>query len=82
MQINSASAIAASTAQAQSSAGLLAQNIVYSANVAGKTFTADLSVSGGEYSATVPNHIPSINAIGNSLVTAEYNLDARISVLV
>ena len=63
MQINSASAIAASTAQAQSTADLLAQNTIYSANVAGKTYTADLSLSAGEYVATIPD-LPSITANG------------------
>jgi hypothetical protein len=81
MQINSASAIAANTAQVQSTADLLAQNTIYSANVAGKTFTADLSLSAGEYVATIPD-LPSITASGSSLVLAENNLDARISLLV
>jgi len=81
MQIVSPSAIAASAAQSQSSADLLAQSIIYSANVGGKTYTADLSLSAGEYVATVPNEFPPINASGNSQILAENNLDARISLL-
>ena len=81
MQINSASAIAASTTQAQNTADLLAQSTIYSANVAGKTYTADLSLSHGQYVATIPD-LPSISASGQSLVLAENNLDARISLIV
>jgi hypothetical protein len=81
MQINSASAIAASTTQAQNTADLLAQSTIYSANVAGKTYTADLSLSNGQYVATIPD-LPSISASGQSLVLAENNLDARISLIV
>jgi len=81
MQINSASAIAASTTQAQKTADLLAQSTIYSANVAGKTYTADLSLSNGQYVATIPD-LPSISASGQSLVLAENNLDARISLIV
>lgn len=81
MQISSTSAIAASAAQSQSNADLLAQSIIYSANVGGKTYTADLNLSAGEYVATVPNEFPPISASGNSLILAENNLDARISLL-
>lgn len=81
MQINSTSAIAAASTQAQSSADLLAQSTIYSANVAGKTYVADLSLNSGQYVATIPQ-LPSINASGASLVLAENNLDARISLLV
>jgi hypothetical protein len=80
MQITSTSAIAAQAAQAQSSAGLLAQSVIYTPNVDGKTYTADLSLSAGEYVATIPN-LPNISASGSSLVLAENNLDARISLL-
>jgi hypothetical protein len=80
MQINSTSAIAASAAQ--STADLLAQSTIYTANVGGKAFTADLNLSAGQYVATIPNHLPPISADGSSLVLAENNLDARISLLV
>ena len=81
MQINSTSTIAASTEQARGSANLLAQSTIYSANIGGKTYTADLSRSAGEYVATIPE-MPSISASGSSLVQAENNLEARISLQV
>ena len=81
MQITNTSAAAASAPQAQSNADLLAQSIIYSANVAGKTYTADIGLSAGQYVATVPNEFPPINASGNSLILAENNLDAKINLL-
>jgi hypothetical protein len=80
MQIIQTSAIAADSAQ--SNAGLLAQSTIYTANVGGKNYVADLDLSAGEYVASIPNHIPSINASGSNLVLAENNLEARISLLV
>jgi hypothetical protein len=79
MQISNT--VAASPVQAQSNADLLAQSIIYSANVAGKTYTADIGLSAGQYVATVPNEFPPISASGNSLILAENNLDARIDLL-
>jgi hypothetical protein len=81
MQISSPSAAAASAAQAQTTTDLLAQSINYSANIGGKTYNADLSLSAGQYVATVPNELPPIIASGNSLILAENNLDAKISLL-
>jgi len=78
MQINNPSALAASATQAQNSADLLAQSTIYSANIGGKTYTADLSLSDGQYVATIPD-LPSVTATGSSLVTAENNLEAKIS---
>jgi hypothetical protein len=75
MQINNTSTIAA---QAKSNTDLLAQSIVYTANIGGKAYTADLSLSAGQYVATVPD-LPSISASGGSLVLAENSLEARIS---
>jgi hypothetical protein len=82
MQINSTSAIAASAAQAQQTTNLVEQNTVYSANVGGKVYTAEISNSAGSYVATVPNHLPPITASGSSLVLAESNLASTISLLV
>jgi hypothetical protein len=82
MQITSTPAIAANAAQAQSNADLLAESTVYTANVGGKTFTADLNLSAGQYIASIPDYLPPINASGSSLVQAENNLNARISLLV
>jgi hypothetical protein len=82
MQINNPSAMEASTAQAQSNVGLLTESTIYTTNIAGKAFTADLSLSAGQYVATIPDHVPPINASGSSLVQAENDLNARISLLV
>jgi hypothetical protein len=82
MQINNPSAIAANPAQAQSNADLLAQSTIYTTNVAGKAFTADLNLSAGQYVATIPDYLPPISASGSNLILAENNLDARISLLV
>jgi hypothetical protein len=82
MQITRTPAIAANTAQAQSNADLLAESNNYTANVGGKTFNADLNLSAGQYVATIPDYLPPINASGSSLVQAENNLNARISLLV
>jgi hypothetical protein len=81
MDISNTSAIASTAAQAQSSADLLAQSLIYSANVGGKDYTADISLSAGQYVATVPD-LPGISASGNTLQVAESNLSSRISVLV
>ena len=77
MQITSTSASAASAAQTQNSAVLLAPNIPYSPNIGGKTYNADLQLSGGKYVATIPA-LPNISASGSSLILAENNLDAKI----
>ena len=79
MQIHPA--VAASVAQAQSNADLLAQSNNYTANVAGKAYPADLSLTAGQYVARIPE-LPTISAGGSSLVLAENNLDLRIHLLV
>jgi len=81
MQITNSSAVAASTTQAQSAVSLLSQSTLYSASVGGKTYAADISLSSGEYVATVPQ-IPGVSAKGNTLLAAENNLNTRLSVLV
>ena len=82
MQISSTPPIAADAAQAQNNADLLAKSTIYTASVGGKNYVANLNLSAGEYVASIPNHIPSINASGSNLVLAENNLEARISLLV
>jgi hypothetical protein len=77
MQIAS---IANTSSQAQSSADLLAQSIHYSASIGGKTYDASIQSSAGEYVATIPN-LPNITASGSSLLLAETNLDAKISLI-
>jgi hypothetical protein len=81
MQINSPSAIENSTAQAKSNASLLAQSTLYSASVGGKSYPASINLSDGQYVATIPQ-LPGVHAQGNTLLAAEHNLNARISVLV
>ena len=82
MQITNTSAIAATAAEAQSSASLLSQNINYSPVIGGKTYAADINVSAGEYVATVPQLAPPVTASGSSLLVAENNLNARINLVV
>jgi hypothetical protein len=78
MQINQSSNDTSISQQLQSAADLLAQSTIYSANVSGKTYTASIDIAGGQYVATVPD-LPAIQASGLTLVTAEDNLNARIS---
>jgi hypothetical protein len=54
MQITSTPAIAANAAKC--SADLLAESTIYTANVGGKTFTADINFSAGQYVATIPDY--------------------------
>jgi hypothetical protein len=81
MQVTNPSAIAVSATQAQNSVSLLSQSTLYSADVGGKTYAADITLSSGEYVASVPQ-LPGVRANGNTLLAAENNLNARISVLV
>jgi hypothetical protein len=81
MQINNPSAIENSATQAKSNASLLAQSTLYSASVGGKSYPANINLSAGQYVATIPQ-LPGIHAQGNTLLAAEHNLNARISVLV
>jgi hypothetical protein len=81
MQVTSPSAIAVSATQAQNSVSLLSQSTLYSADVGGKTYATDITLSSGEYVASVPQ-LPGVRANGNTLLAAENNLNARISVLV
>jgi hypothetical protein len=80
MQINNTSQIAASTAQSQSNSDLLAQSTIYSTSIAGRTYTADLTLTAGEYIATVPG-LPSVSANGSTMVQAENDLAAHIRLL-
>jgi hypothetical protein len=82
MQITSTPAMAANAGQAQSSADLLAESTILTADVGGKTLIADLNLSAGQYVRTLPDYLPPINASPSSLVQAENNLNARISLLV
>jgi hypothetical protein len=81
MQIATTSAVAASAAEAQDTATLLAQSTIYSTTVGGKSYSADVSLSSGQYVATVPE-LPGVSATGSTLLSAENNLNARIDVVV
>jgi hypothetical protein len=81
MQIATTSAVAASANEAQDTATLLAQSTLYSTTVGGKSYSADVSLSSGQYVATVPD-LPGVSATGNTLLSAESNLNTRINVLV
>jgi hypothetical protein len=67
-------------AQSQAVALLLAQSTLYSATVAGKTYTADVGLASGQYLATVPD-LPGLSASGSNRLVAENNLDSRIDLL-
>jgi hypothetical protein len=82
MQITNTAAVAASAIEGQSAVSVATQNVSYSANVGGKTYAADISVSAGEYVASVPNMAPPVSVTGSSLTAAENNLSARIDFLV
>jgi hypothetical protein len=79
--IPSASTNEAAVQKTQTTASLLSQSVLYSASAGGKTYPADIALSGGEYVATVPQ-LPGLTANGNTLLSAETSLQARISVFV
>jgi len=81
MQISNLSDVATGESQPKDSASVLTQSTLYSASVEGKTYAADISLSSGEYVATVPQ-LPGVRANGNTLLAAENNLNKRLSVLV
>ena len=59
----------------------LVVDVGYSTTVAGKTYVADVTYTNGEYVAEDANLAGAV-ATGNSVVSAENNLTARIDVLV
>ncbi len=75
MQINTPTIVATDATASQ-----LSQSTLYSASAGGKTYPADVALAGGEYVATV-HQLPGISASGSTLLAAENNLNARISVL-
>jgi hypothetical protein len=81
-----AHAVPAHPAGSQSSPGTSASaalppSILYAASAGGKTYTGDVSLAAGQYTAVVPQ-LPGISAIGPSMLQAESRLNQRISVLV
>lgn len=81
MQIAAPPAVTASSLETQDAATLLAQSTPYSTRIGGKNYSADVSLASGQYVATIPD-LPGVSATGNTLISAENNLSARISVLV
>ncbi len=59
----------------------LVVNVGFSTTIAGKTYTADVTYSGGEYVADDPNLSGAV-ASGGSIVAAENNLTTRIDAIV
>jgi hypothetical protein len=75
---------AAVTSAAVNQAAAVAELVVdvgFSTTVAGKTYVADVTYSGGEYIAEDANLSGAV-ATGSSVTAAENNLAARIDVLV
>jgi acetylornithine/succinyldiaminopimelate/putrescine aminotransferase len=73
-----------SIAAAASSASAVSQLMTdasFSTTVGGKTYSADVTYSNGQYVADDSN-LPGAEATGSSLQAAENNLTARIDVLV
>lgn len=79
MQISSSTAAtAALTQETQSLVTTMAA--LYSANVGGTSYSAEVQLSGGSYTATIPA-LPGISASGGTILEAENNLNSRISVM-
>jgi hypothetical protein len=73
-----AASISASTA---SQASQLMTNTSFSTTVNGKSYSADVTYSNGEYVASDPN-LSGAQASGSSVQAAENNLTTRIDILV
>ncbi len=77
----SISLIASTASISASTASQLMTDTSFSTTVNGKTYSADVSYSNGEYVASDPN-LSGAEATGSSLQAAENNLTTRIDVLV
>ena len=69
--------ISALTAQTVSE---VMSTVSYSTTVGGKTYTANVTKSNGEYTAAASN-LPGASASGSTVQAAENNLTTRISIL-
>jgi len=78
--MGSISAIAAASSSAAAVSQLMT-DVSFSTTVGGKTYSADVTYSNGEYVADDSN-LSGAEATGSSLQAAENNLTARIDVLV
>jgi hypothetical protein len=79
MQISSSSAVAATQAQETQSL-VSSMAALYSAKVGGTSYSAEVQLSAGSYTATIPA-LPGISASGGTILEAEDNLNLRINVL-
>jgi hypothetical protein len=75
-----ASALSAASPTA-SAVNELVVNVGFSTTIAGKTYAADVTYSGGEYLADDPTLSGAV-ATGTSMVAAENNLATRIDAIV
>lgn len=79
--MGSISSIASSAALAAAQVNALTVDVGFSTTVAGKTYNADVSYSGGQYVAD-DSRITGAVATGSDLQTAENNLISRIDAIV
>lgn len=79
--MGSISSIAAVASLQASAASQLMSDVAFSTTVNGKTYSAEVTYSNGEYVASDPN-LSGAEATGSSLQAAENNLSTRIDVLV
>lgn len=79
--MGSISSIASSAALAAAQVNALTVDVGFSTTVAGKTYNADVSYSGGQYVAD-DSGITGAVATGSDLQTAENNLISRIDAIV
>ena len=79
--MGSIASIAAGAAYSSAQISALTVDVGFAANVAGKTYDADVTYSGGQYVADY-SRITGAEATGSSLAAAEDNLITRIDALV
>lgn len=75
------SSVTAAPSLSSSAVNELTTNVGFSTTVGGKTYSADVTYTGGQYVADDPNLVGA-EATGGSLQSAENSLATRIDVLV
>lgn len=75
----SVSLVSAASVTAAAASELMT-DVAFSTSVGGKTYSGDVTYSGGEYVASDPS-LAGAEATGSSLQSAENNLSARIDIL-
>lgn len=76
----SVSLVASAASVSAATASQLMTNVAFSTTVSGKSYSADVTYSNGEYIASDPN-LAGAEAAGVSVQSAENNLTTRIDVL-